>query len=67
MTSPDTNAATPAAPWINTATRLPDEGAVVEVKDSGGHVQKLVRKGRLWFYQDLSMYVYFTPTAWRQA
>lgn len=25
----------------------------------------LVRKGRLWFFPDMSMYVYYTPTHWR--
>lgn len=27
----------------------------------------LVRKGRLWFYPDMSMYVYYTPTHWRRS
>jgi hypothetical protein len=25
----------------------------------------LVRKGRLWFFPDMSMYVYYAPTHWR--
>lgn len=45
------------------------EGRVVEVKidDEKGvrNVQPLIRKGRLWFLADMSMYVYFTPTHWR--
>ena len=31
------------------------------------NVQPLVRKGRLWFFPDMSMYVYYTPTHWRRA
>ena len=27
----------------------------------------LVRKGRLWFFPDMSMYVYYTPTHWRRS
>jgi len=27
-------------------------------------IQSLVRKGRLWFFPDMSMYVYYTPTHW---
>lgn len=26
--------------------------------------QALVRSGRLWFYPDKSIYVYYTPTHW---
>lgn len=26
--------------------------------------QSLTRRGRLWFYPDMSMYVYYTPTHW---
>lgn len=27
--------------------------------------QSLVRRGRLWFFPDRSMYVYYEPTHWR--
>jgi hypothetical protein len=26
----------------------------------------LVRKGRLWFFPDMSMYIYYQPTHWRR-
>lgn len=29
------------------------------------NVQPLKRQGRLWFFPDHSMYVYYTPTHWR--
>lgn len=47
------------------------ERKVVETKIDHGlgvrHVQKLTRIGRLWFLPDESMYVYYTPTHWRNA
>lgn len=47
------------------ANEAPD-GVVVMTKidDEKGvrNVQKLKRRGRLWFYDDGSMYVYYTPT-----
>lgn len=27
--------------------------------------QKLTRKGNLWWFTDMSMYVYYTPTHWK--
>ncbi|WP_225784496.1 hypothetical protein [Xenophilus sp. Marseille-Q4582] len=36
--------------------------------DEGGSVrneQRLKRQGRLWYFPDGSMYVYYTPTHWR--
>ncbi len=56
--------------WIACSQVLPANGVEVETKvhDSDGerNVQTLVRKGRLWFIPDMSMYVYYTPTHWRQ-
>lgn len=52
--------------WTPTYKALPPEGQVVETMDSGGGVQPLKRKGRLWFYPDMSMYVYYTPSFWRE-
>lgn len=55
--------------WIKTLDRLPPKETVVETKIDDGkgrrNVQKLFRKGRLWFIPDGSMYVYYTPTHWR--
>lgn len=46
------------------------EGQVVETKisdfiEGDRNVQPLKRKGNLWFFPDMSMYVYYTPTHWR--
>jgi hypothetical protein len=46
------------------------DGKVVETKiDDGRGVRnevKLIRQDRLWFFEDMSMYVYYEPTHWRQ-
>jgi len=54
-------------PWISTADRLPPEGEAVETKLSppDRNHASLVRKGNLWFFEDMSMYVYYRPTHWR--
>ena len=56
--------------WIAVKDELPPEGETVNTKidDSKGerNVQPLKRRGRLWFFDDDSMYVYYTPTHWRE-
>lgn len=55
--------------WTKTAVQLPPEGVEVNTKvdDALGvrNVQTLVRRGRLWFFPDDSMYVYYEPTHWK--
>ena len=55
--------------WISVKNRLPPEGEVVQTKidDSKGcrNETRLVMKGRLWFFSDMGMYVYYEPTHWR--
>lgn len=45
------------------------ERTEVETKIDDGNgcrnEQRLRRQGRLWFFPDMSMYVYYTPTHWR--
>lgn len=54
--------------WIATVDQLPGEGIVVDTKfdDAKGlrNEQPLKRLGNLWFFEDGSMYVYYTPTHW---
>lgn len=56
--------------WIHCDQSLPPDGLLVDTKldDAQGcrNVQPLKRHGRLWFFDDESMYVYYTPTHWRQ-
>lgn len=56
--------------WIDASVRVPPEGEPVETKIDHGkgvrYEQQLVRQGRLWYFTDRSMYVYYTPTHWRQ-
>ena len=53
--------------WMPIATA--PEGQVVETKIHDAHgernVQPLKRDGRLWWFEDGSMYVYYAPTHWR--
>lgn len=55
--------------WISLSSSLPPEGKVVQTKidDTAGcrNEANLIRKGNLWFFSDMSMYVYYTPTHWR--
>ena len=55
------------SPW-QSIDSAPQE-AVVETKihDENGprNVQRLIRIGRLWYFGDQSMYVYYVPTHWR--
>jgi hypothetical protein len=55
--------------WIEVAKLLPENEVVVMTKidDTKGirNEQPMYRKGGLWFVQDGSMYVYYTPTHWR--
>ncbi|MCP4650413.1 MAG: hypothetical protein GY853_10090 [PVC group bacterium] len=55
--------------YVATNQKLPAEGEEVMTKidDHKGvrNEQKLVRKGNLWFFPDMSMYVYYQPTHWK--
>lgn len=54
--------------WISVNDRLPPQYQVVQTKidtaDGVHNVQPLKRVGGLWFFEDGSMYVYYTPTHW---
>jgi hypothetical protein len=67
MTDQHSLTSDPAA-WQPIAT-APEGTAVDTCIDAGTpkqrNEQSLVRKGRLWFFTDMSMYVYYTPTHWR--
>ena len=55
--------------WNCTANMKPEDGLVVETKidDANGarNEQPLVFKSNLWWFPDMSMYVYYRPTHWR--
>jgi hypothetical protein len=57
--------------WKATKDVRPAEGVVVEtmIADELGvrNVANLKRSGNLWFFPDGSMYVYYTPTHWRES
>lgn len=50
--------------WTKTTKELPPEGVEVDTLSPGGIQQTLVREGRLWFYPDHSMWVYYEPAFW---
>lgn len=52
--------------WISITQELPEEGVIVNTKiaNPDRNEAKLVRKGNIWFFPDMSMYVYYTPTHW---
>lgn len=55
--------------WINCKDELPESGRLVDTKvdDRNGlrNEQRLIRQGNLWFFPDMSMYVYYKPTHWK--
>lgn len=55
--------------WQQVTPYLPKDKVAVETKidDEKGerNVATLVRQGGLWFFKDMSMYVYYQPTHWR--
>lgn len=69
MPSQDTSGERAQQAWVCTACDLPPDGAVVQTKIDDGNgcrnEQDLKRQGRLWFFPDGSMYVYYVPTHWR--
>jgi hypothetical protein len=54
--------------WTTVTISLPREGVEVMTKidDAQGvrNVQTLKRQGKLWFFPDMSMYIYYVPTHW---
>lgn len=58
-------------PWTRCLDSAPPENKVVNTKihDPSGcrNEAMLVRQGRLWFFPDRSMYVYYIPTHWQEA
>ena len=57
--------------WISVEEKLPPENKTVETWiDDGKYIrneQELKRCGNLWYLPDGSMYVYYTPTHWRDS
>jgi hypothetical protein len=56
--------------WTRVVDAVPPDDEVVETKiDDDSYVRNvtpLKRRGRLWFFPDDSMYVYYQPTHWRR-
>lgn len=52
--------------WKQTEKEVPPENVVVETISANGQQQDLVRRGTLWFFPDMSMYVYYVPKFWKE-
>ena len=56
--------------YFQTNQGLPPEGqeVITKIDDENGvrNETNLVRKGSLWFFPDMSMYVFYQPTHWRE-
>lgn len=54
--------------WISCETTLPPLDTIVETKidDANGvrNVCKLILHSNLWWFTDMSMYIYYNPTHW---
>jgi len=54
--------------WINTLYTPPKDGVTVmtRINDAKGvrNEQELKKRGNLWYFPDMSMYVYYTPNEW---
>ncbi len=53
--------------WQTTDTAPEGVTVLTKIHDADGerNVQPLKRQGRLWFFEDGSMYVYYQPTHWK--
>lgn len=55
--------------WNRCSFILPEDGVEVltKIDDEKGcrNETRLKRRGRLWFFPDMSMYVYYEPTHWK--
>lgn len=45
---------------------MPEPDKVVAALDSAGFEWRMFRVGQLWFHAGEAMYVYWTPTFWRE-
>ena len=56
------------ATWKPIETAPEAVEVMTKIDDKGGCrcEQVLVRHGRLWFFTDMSMYVYYCPTHWHE-
>lgn len=56
--------------WTEVAKALPPEGRIVMTKLDNAqgcrNEQALKLRGRLWYFADDGMYVYYCPTHWRE-
>lgn len=52
--------------WIRPDRELPTDGEVVDTLDGSGRRAELRYKRGLWWFPDMTMYVYYVPTFWKR-
>jgi hypothetical protein len=54
--------------WKPISTAPENVEVETRISDNDGvrNVRSLLRKGRLWFYPDMAMHVYYEPNQWRE-
>ena len=54
--------------WQPIETAPENKVVLTKIDDKNGvrNEVKLIRQGRLWFFADRTMYVYYQPTHWRK-
>ena len=54
--------------WQTIKTAPEHKVVYTKIDDNKGrrNETKLIRQGRLWFFPDMSMYVYYDPTHWAE-
>lgn len=57
------------SPWQAISSAPEGVEVLTKIDDEAGarNEQPLTRKGGLWFFPDMSMYVYYPPTHWKRA
>ena len=51
--------------WHNPDQLRPPDGVIVDTLNSAGQMTQLVLRGNMWWFADMSMYIYYVPKFWR--
>jgi hypothetical protein len=51
--------------WFSPYDKRPPDGVVVDTLNSAGQMSQLVLRGNMWWFADMSMYIYYVPKFWR--
>lgn len=51
--------------WFNPNDKRPPDGVIVDTLNSRGQMTQLVLRSNMWWFADMSMYIYYVPKFWR--